>query len=214
MKCTHLAVGVLGVLIATGTQATAVPITITETVYGSGSFGGTSFTTLLITFTAIADTSGNYQRQSCLPPPGVSLLYIYTTSATVDVARDRLGDVPTDTFPDTFVNHTIHQPGSRWRPTCWIFSNAAFATYGLTTSLGPVTGPASTNTSVVNNYLTSGADFELFSIAAEGTYQAVVAGFGRTGAHGPDLASIAVVGVLVSARRRAAHRDRLARRRR
>ena len=112
--------------------AKAGPITFTETQVGSGSLDGTAFTNKTVTITLVGNTS------SLTNPFGQN--YDIAGTATVSVSG-----VGSDTFSDqieAFVNQSDDTAG--------IFDltllkdildtdDPAFATYGLTTAIGPVT---------------------------------------------------------------------------
>lgn len=123
-------------------RATAATITFTETITASGSLGANDFTNALVTITAIANTSAVHSI------PGFSgALGVNDTSATITVAG-----IGTATFNGpvmTFVNTKldvagidtgrINNPGVA---DILDVKNSAFSAYSLTSSIGPVSGPA------------------------------------------------------------------------
>jgi hypothetical protein len=132
--------------------AKGAAITITETQLGIGSLDGTAFNNLMVTITVTGDTSA-------IVSPASGVLDIFGT-ATVSVAT--LG---TDTFTDSigaFVNNNIAVAGiSDFNVGGAIVdtSNAAFATYPFTTSIGPFSSSPEGNPS--DSFATLGGSFIL-----------------------------------------------------
>src|SRR4051812_22792256 len=101
----RLAIGaaaVLGLVVLAAGRGGAGPITYTETVVGSGSLGGTSFTDSLITVTATADTND-------ILNPATGFFQVGNASVAIQVAGVGSGMA---TIPGTtFVNQTTQVVG-------------------------------------------------------------------------------------------------------
>jgi Transposase, Mutator family len=135
--------------------ASADPITYTESASATGSLGSNSFTNALVTITVQADTSGVI---SCF---GIALCNLGTGSVSV-------AGVGTATFTnmiDAFVANSntgaVHSAAGIFHPSIGDILDtlsSVFATYSLTTSIGPVTGSP-----VFNSFAfpTSGGNFVL-----------------------------------------------------
>ena len=133
MKCSMLVLAGLAVLMCDATAAYADTITFTETTTASGSLDGTRFTDALVTLMLTGDTA-NVQSV------GVGLLYV-PGSATVSVAGDG-----SDTFTDKMVT-AVNQglPGAGIGDftndlTILFILNSQLSDYGLTSSIGPLSG--------------------------------------------------------------------------
>jgi len=141
-------------------------ISYTEMAVGSGSLGGMAFTNELITLTVTADTTGVMN-----PSPG--FFTVLSSLATVSVASVGSGTLAVGSF--IFDRQSVQTAGLELGvPDILDITNAAFATYDLTTSIGPVTGSTTINAGSV--FATSAGDFIINTIAATGTFQAMVGG--------------------------------------
>ena len=146
-------------------QALAGPITYTETVVGSGSFGGQTFTNDLITITAVTDTAN--------VGPGFfpGLVDTFNSSASVNVAG-----IGSALFLDTTYTFD-YQPGqtagigdATYSSDILDVTAPPLGTYGLTTSIGPVSGPTIINSGF--QFGTTLGTFEIDSTSSNGTFQA------------------------------------------
>jgi hypothetical protein len=150
--------------------ASADPITYTESASATGSLGSNSFTNALVTITVQADTSGVI---SCF---GIALCNLGTGSVSV-------AGVGTATFTnmiDAFVANSntgaVNSAAGIFHPSIGDILDtlsSVFATYSLTTSIGPVTGSP-----VFNSFAfpTSGGNFVLNSLNSDSTFSASVPG--------------------------------------
>jgi len=133
------------------------------TVTGSGSLGGTPFTDALITLTANADTANVTNTFSG------QLFLVNNASTTVDVAGIGPG-----IFTEVITTSVYHpnQTAGISDPSAGILDvvNPVFATYDLTTSVGPVSGSAHFNIGLV--FPTTAGNFEIDSTSGQGTFQA------------------------------------------
>jgi hypothetical protein len=154
--------GVLVALAATGSTRAAV-ITYTETATGSGTFHGIAFTNALITLVGTGDTAN-------ITNPNSGLFLENLSTATVTV--DNLG---TGTF--TGVIHVFSNQGQTNGGLSTSSNNdildtinAAFASYALATSFGPVSGSTLINSG--STYATTLGNFSITSITGNGTFSA------------------------------------------
>src|SRR5262249_18005326 len=144
--------GVISLVVA----AHAAPITYEVTATGTGSLGGASFSNALVTLTLRGNTSTvthplrSTFNNTC--PPTAAAAGIGTATVTNPIVVFSNEGIAVAGIEDT-VNSDILDT-----------SNAAFATYDLTTAIGPVTGPSLINsgtpfpTSVGNFILTAASD--------------------------------------------------------
>jgi hypothetical protein len=193
VKCVGVAVGMVGLVMTIAPSATAGLITYTETVTGSGSLGGTAFTDALITITATADT-GNVMNA------GPGILDVKNASTTLDVTGIGSGTFTGNMV--TFVNQNVSPQtpavgfadltvGADVLDT----SNPAFATYDLTTPIGPVSGPSILSTG--STFGTTAGNFKLTATSGLVTFEATTQG----AVPEPStliLTSVGFVGVLFS----------------
>ena len=115
-------------------KAQAIPITYTETVTATGSFGGSGFTNALVTLTLNGDTAGVTSSPGFFVnqgPATVNVLGLGTATFTDTIkAVDNQG-IPGFGFGDFTVNRAI-----------LFMSNGAFASsYDLGSAIGPLSGP-------------------------------------------------------------------------
>lgn len=156
------AIGVLSTLglvaittIGSGSSAFAVPITYTETATASGSLGTTGFLNQTIRLTMVNDTA----NVTGGPAPFVP----FTNRGTLTVSVG--GGAPvtfTDPDMEAFVTQAVQIAGFVDETSgndILDITNAAFAAYALTTSIGPITG---TSTIIPNlAFPTTGGPFVL-----------------------------------------------------
>jgi hypothetical protein len=176
----RLVLAVLGLVAATVGRAGADPITYTESVTASGSLGGTSFTDALVTLTAMGDT-GSITN----PVPGI---FVVPVTATVDVAGIGTADLTQSLV--VFANQNNNFDGVE-APTGDILDtgNPAFATYALSTSIGPVSGPPLGNPGFP--FSTSVGDFVIASFSSDATFSATTTAV-------PEPSSLALCGLGVA----------------
>lgn len=183
---------VLATLLVSGAMASAGVITYTETVTATGTFEGTPFTDQTVTLSETADTSG-------ITGAGTYEL-IGPTTVTVS-------GIGTATFLDQFFVFSCQEcsDGGFFDSTLEVNvlfnDNPAFATYDLSTPIGPLTGTASIDET--DTFSTTGGDFALTSGDLNATFQAS----GATGVPEPGTLSLLGIGLAaaVAVRRRAAH---------
>jgi hypothetical protein len=178
---TVVAVALLGWV----TPVQATPITYIEKVTGTGTLDGTSFTNALVTLTLTGDTSTITSGVPFgLSPGGV----VDPGSVTVNVFG-----VGTDTFTDplwVFDAPAVTAVGIEdfTLPGAILDINAgAFATYNLTTSIGPVSGSAGV---FGHTFPTTSGAFDLTSVAATATFTATESAASPV----PEPASILLLG--------------------
>jgi hypothetical protein len=154
------------------TPVQAAAITYTEIVTGSGTLGGTPFTDALVTVTLTGDTTTvlggtpfNLCNVSCFANQG---------TATVSVAGVGTGTI-TDPMvvwdnPSLGINSiTIYDINPANLGAVLYINNSAFATYDLTTTIGPIVGPPGL---FVHVYPTTVGDFTLTSTSGNATFSA------------------------------------------
>jgi hypothetical protein len=157
----------LGMLIVEVSPALATPITYTERVTGSGSLNGVAFNNATILLTETSDTS-NVTNQGSNP-------HIFVNIGTVTLIID--GGIPV-TFTDT-VAARDYQPGpvadfiDLTSVTAILGTlNNTFATYDVTTAIGPITDTATFN--IAGSFPTTGGAFILTSVDGSSTFTAAV----------------------------------------
>jgi hypothetical protein len=156
---------ILGLALLSSSIATASSVfTYTETVVGSGTFDATAFSRQTVTLTETADTSG-----IALFSPGV-----YILPGTVTVTVPGIG---TGTFTDSmevFSNQNASDGGfyDLTLPGNVLFNdNAAFATYDLSTPIGPLSGTSFVDTT--DTFATTLGNFSFSFGASTATFTAV-----------------------------------------
>jgi len=132
---TALALGSIGAIFG-ATTALAVPITYTETATASGSLGGVAFSNASIVLKQNGDTA-NVTGSGFIENRGTITLTINggAPADITEVSGAFVVNVPNGNgiragFESDFANEDILSVVS-----------PAFSTYGLTTAIGPVTGP-------------------------------------------------------------------------
>lgn len=169
----------LGVMALVGV-ANAVPITFTHIGVGSGTIGSNSFTDAGFTITDTGDTAA---RGDCtdltISPPG-SCFFINDISASIAISG--LGTFSIFTPTRTFVDQDLQTVGFSLAGIGGqdIFigpDSPSFATYDLTTAIGPITGFGQLvqNQSLAGPLITSGGEL-LFQdgFVPQATFQAVL----------------------------------------
>jgi hypothetical protein len=160
--------------------AHADPITYTETATGTGTLDGVAFDGALITITATGDTSAITS-----PASGI---YINSVTATVNVNN------VTDTFTDSIIAFAVNGPKgvgiSDTTNTHDILDeqSSSFASYDLSTSIGPITGDSGGNYD--DYFATSLGYFTYTNLSATSTFTAVV-----TPSAVPEPSSLAMCGL-------------------
>ena len=183
----------LATLVAAGAflspEARAVPITYTATASASGSLGGTPFTDSPVTVAFAGDTSGvtTLAPGVLLNPAGVATVTVGGsgpavfnaggTAAVVDQAFGGVGIAAETPNPTA---------GPGGPPLVLGASGSPFATYDLTSAIGPVTGPATFDPGAV--FPTDSGDLVL-NAAGDVTFTA-----STTSSAVPEPASFAMLG--------------------
>jgi hypothetical protein len=160
----HVLLFVAVVTLMRVSTADAVPITYTQVLTASGSFGGTAFIDALVTLELVADTNTVVVTDS-------GLFYNFGP-ASVDI--DGVGSA-TFSGPDMRVvdNPSVQGTGfSDFSESKLILftRNAAFATYDLTGAIGPLTGQGVFNPGSLIS--TSAGNFSLTSVKGNVTFTA------------------------------------------
>ncbi len=159
-----LGVGITGTLLG-ASSAFAVPITYTEQAVGSGSLDGVAFTNATVVLTMVNDTAN---------VTGSAPLFTNYGTSTVSVA----GGAP-ETFTDrTEVFSAQSAPSVGFADMTLLVDilddvSASFATYDLTTAIGPIIG-----TPVINAtqfFPTDSGAFNLSGITGNVTFTATLA---------------------------------------
>jgi hypothetical protein len=167
MKCLPaLALGAAGVL-SMATTALAVPITYTEQATASGSLGGVSFTNASVTLTMSNDTTNVTGTAPIFVNLGTVTLDVtgfapatFTDSTQVDVNQSSvLPNVQSAGFADITENLAI-----------LVTEGSAFATYDLTTAIGPIAGTADLNSGF--SFPTTDGAFILNSVSGNADFTA------------------------------------------
>jgi PEP-CTERM motif len=164
MKRSILALAALALLICGASAVHADTITITETATMSGSLDGVSFTNALVTFTVVADpaNSSNGGAGTTFRLPGV-------TTVTVAGITDTLSDASTGAV----VNQGSGLAGISDFTThiglLFTIDPAAFDTYTLMSSIGPVSGNSEVS---IFDFATDNGSLDLSS-AGQATFTAV-----------------------------------------
>jgi hypothetical protein len=179
MKRSFLAVAIMTVLMCGASAVHADTITFTDTATMSGSLDGVSFTNALVTFTVVGDTanSSNGGSGSVFRLPGV------TTVTVAGVGSDTLSDASTGAVD----NQTLGVAGISDFTThiglTFTVNAAAFDTYSLTSSIGPITGSAEVS---IFDFATVNGSLDLAAISRQSTFTAVEA---------PEPSSMALLGM-------------------
>jgi hypothetical protein len=163
----------------------AGPVTVTISFTGTGTVGATPFTSTSVLITGTGDTSANSH-----PFPGV--FFINPTTTTIAITGFSLATVTdSNTFGD---NQGAVSAYFSTTTDELVLGNVAFATYNLTTSLGPLNptiNPA--NWATIGVHTNQGTIN--ISSANNATYQAVVGG----GSSVPEPGSFVLMGTALAA---------------
>jgi hypothetical protein len=157
-------------------NAKASPVTYTESATISGSLNGVGFTNKLFTVTGASDTT-NIQNH-----------FINPLVATFSVAGVGNGVFPSTVFdnqPNAIAGFIDEASNGDILDTL----NAAFASYDLSTSIGPITGPSITG----GNFLTSAGLLHISS-AGDATFTATVPLPGALPLFATSLAGLGLLG--------------------
>lgn len=166
--------------------AVAEPIDFELTLTGSGSIGGTSFTDANLVFSALGDTSKVQPSDFLSTEIGVPVTVTIDGVGAYTISNEV--DLVSNSFTQN-VGLGIFSAGGG------IFVDAGSSTYDLTTSFGPVTGPASV---ALTSPLTTSMGALSFTLSrSDGTVEAqlgtpaavpeptswalLISGFGMTG---------------------------------
>jgi hypothetical protein len=157
----------------------AGPITVTISFTGTGTVGASPFTNASVLITGTGDTIAN---TGC----GAGCFFMHPATTTIAIAGFSLASVTdSNTFGDN------QGAGSAYFSTTTdelIMPNVAFATYNLTTSLGPL-NPAINPSNWATIGVHTNQGIINVSSASNATYQAVVSG----GATAPEPGSVALM---------------------
>jgi len=185
----------IALLLAAASQTYAEGITYTETDSSvTGTIGAMTFTDAPVTVTFVGDTS------TVMPGPAPCPNFLVSPCNQVGTATITIGGLGTFTFTDqmeAFVNQTFHLG-----PIAGIADvvtvgpvldtiNSAFATYGLTTSIGPLTGATEFNIFLFTTP-TTGGDLKFTSDSGTSTFTAT------TTATTPEPGSLLLLGIGLS----------------
>lgn len=160
-RATHVMAVIAVILLGAGAARADQELTYTETGDATGSLDGTSFTDALVTLTLTGNTSTITSLF-----PGVPSI---SGTATVSVAG-----VGSDTFSGpayVFSNQNFSVGGIGDSLDIIDTNNSAFSTYDLSTSFGPVTGPAEGNLGA-SFPTVSGGEFVITSFNSDSTFSA------------------------------------------
>jgi hypothetical protein len=183
MKRTILIVAALALLLYGACPVNAVPITYVEETIGTGTLGSSSFTNSLVTLTLVGDTTNVSPFPPAISGPGFSNL----GAATVYVANLNAMAIFTDTMW-AVVNHGARGAGiSDVTENLLVLGtrNPVFASYGLATAIGPISG-ASIYNSTLGIFPTTLGNLVLTN-AENSTFTATVDAV-------PELASMLLLG--------------------
>jgi hypothetical protein len=122
----------VAVLLFTAGLAQAGPITYVESVTASGSLGGTSFTNQLVTLTMIGNTSGVLSASGIFANAGTLVVNVAGVGSGTFTNQMAAFDDQTGPFAD-------FQEYSPDNAIVLSTNDAAFASYGLGTAIGPIT---------------------------------------------------------------------------
>jgi hypothetical protein len=154
--------GALVFILGTGC-AQAATITYTESVSATGSLGGNPFTNALVILTLTADTADVFAQI-----PG---LFFGVSGTLVTLQAGAMTASFTDAVA-AYVFTVLDTAGLTSGSPMLSLTNAAFTSYALATSLGPVTGPGTITED--EPFGTSAGDFILNSIGSDVTFTATV----------------------------------------
>jgi hypothetical protein len=189
---TRIGVSVAAVLLAlAATPASAAALVFSETTTASGSLGGTAFSNALVTLSGTGDTGG-------VTNPAFGDFFLVGVPVSVSVAG-----VGKATFTDTFElvsnqNVSAVGLGDASLNAALLFADVANGNYDLTTSFGPVSGPARYNPGAA--FGTSAGAFVLDSASAV-TYRAAVGGVPEPATWAVMLAGFGALGAVLRSRR-------------
>ena len=177
-------------LLANG--AGAAPITYTETTTATGTLGGTAFTNSQVTVSFAGDTSGvtSLAPGVLINPAGVATVTVAGLSAATFTGTG-IAAADDQAFGGAGIGAEGSGPppsaGQGGSPPLILGTNAAaFATYDLTSAIGPVTG--SSTIAAGSSYQTSSGAFVLNS-AGNATFTATTAASAV-----PEPMSVALMG--------------------
>lgn len=159
-----LLLAALVVLLCVATQANADGVlTYTESDTATGSIGGTSFTGALVTITFVGHTA------NVTGSPGFFQNIVGTGTVTI-AGIGTFAFTPSTTPTDVFDNQVTQVAGIASFLSILDTVAPAFATYDLTTPIGPISGPALTNLGIA--FDTTDGPFILNSVGSNSTFTA------------------------------------------
>ena len=188
-----LAASIIALSLSAAGHAEAVPITYTETATASGSLGGATFTDSQVTVRFVGDTAGVIN-----PIPGFVVNAAGTASVTVaggPAATFNAGGQTAFLFQSMggagigaqSRDATVDQGGQTY---ILATNGPAFATYDLTSAIGPLTGPAVFRPNLA--FSTTAGDLVLTSVGAV-TYAAAATAVNTAVPAVPEPASLALL---------------------
>jgi hypothetical protein len=184
--CLALAVFLVPML-SSGVRADT--IVVTETTTASGTLDGSNFVDALLTLTITGDTNNLMNDASdffsIVGAGTVSVAGVGSDTFTDVVEATDTHDIMGAGISDVTTNHAI------------LFTlNPAFATYELTTSIGPVTGSGLSNPAFIT-FATANGSFSVASIGSV-TYTATVGSVPEPASVGLLLAGLAGLGIVAA----------------
>ena len=149
-------------------RANASFIDYTESVTGSGSLGTTNFTNAVITISGTGNTDDLFSPRSG----------VFSIALTGRVSISGVGNATiTDSFV-VFVNQTNRIAGfadNTVQRDTLNYTNNAFQIYGLTTAIGPISGPVNFyDQGGQNPVSTTLGSFRISSVSSDATFTATV----------------------------------------
>jgi hypothetical protein len=152
-----------------GGGASAGPITYTETTVASGSLGGTSFTNALVTLIATADTNNVTLDSPLLNSFDVNNIVTTVTVSGIATGAFTFNTLTFDNFQTSVAGIEVGSVGSLGANILDV-ENAAFATYDLKSSIGPISGVPHFNPGA--SFATTAGNFNITSASGNATFQA------------------------------------------
>lgn len=154
----------VAVLLCGPRQANADGITYTESVTATGSIGTTIFTNALVTITFVGDTS------NVTGSPGFFSNSVGTATVTIGSGIGTYAFIDSLSMFDQSGVAGIKDTSLLGSNIMLDTSNSAFASYGLTTAIGPINGASAFN--LASSFGTTGGPLIFTSVGANSTFNA------------------------------------------